>query len=439
MSVKRIDPVGRLIGGVTVPGDKSISHRYAILGAMAEGETTVVNFSSSADCHSTLRCLAGLGIGLEGEGSRVRITSPGWRNLQPPASTLDAGNSGTTLRLLSGVLAGRPFVSRITGDDSLVRRPMRRIIEPLSLMGARIEARQGEFPPLEIYGTHLKGVEYKLPVASAQVKSCILLAGLEATGETTVVESIPSRDHTERALPLFGVPVFRDDTGISVKGPCDLTPVTVSVPGDISSAMFWVVAALLLPGSRVRCQAVGVNPTRAALLELLEESGALIHREAPRQVGTEPVCDLVVEGDEAFVDGFPGEIGGGWIPKLIDEIPVLAVLGSRLPHGLYVRDAAELRKKESDRIHAVVENLRAVGVPADELEDGFRIHYVPEVGGGLVRTFGDHRIAMAFSVLGLISREGVELDDPDCVAVSYPEFFENLQALSGRVESESGR
>ncbi|GAB4232399.1 MAG: 3-phosphoshikimate 1-carboxyvinyltransferase [Acidobacteriota bacterium] len=425
----RIDPGGRLRGVVDVPGDKSISHRYALLGAMARGTTEIENYSSSIDCRSTLRCLAELGVEVEHEGTSVRLRSEGWRRLQAPRRQLDAGNSGTTIRLLSGILAGRPFTSRIAGDDSLNRRPMRRIIEPLTRMGADIAASRGEFPPLEIRGAELRSVEYAPPVASAQVKSCILLAGLEAEGETVVEEKAATRDHTERALPLFGGSVRVAGLRVAVSGPQELTAARARVPGDISSAAFFLVAALLLPGSEVRFRGVGVNPTRSALLELLERSGAPIERTDLREVGAEPVCDLVVRSGTEFLADFPREIGGDWIPGLIDEIPILAVLATRVPGGVTIRDAGELRKKESDRIAAIVTNLRALGVQVEEWADGFHVEYTPEPEGGEVRTFGDHRIAMAFTVAGLHSRRGVELDDPGCAGVSYPEFFADLQRL----------
>lgn len=427
----RIDPGGKLRGDVEVPGDKSISHRYALLGAMARGATVIENYSSSVDCRSTLRCVAELGVQVEARGTTVRLQSPGWQHLQPPRRLLDAGNSGTTIRLLSGILAGRPFTSRIAGDHSLNRRPMRRIIEPLTLMGASIRAAQGEFPPLEIHGSELRAIEYAPSVASAQVKSCILLAGLEAEGRTAVREKAATRDHTERALPLFGGSVEVEGLRVSVRGPQALEAAAARVPGDISSALFLLVAALLLPGSEVRFQGVGVNPTRSTLLELLERAGAPIERANPREVGTEPVCDLVVRASSDFLDDFPREIGGTWIPGLIDEIPILAVLATRVPGGVTVRDAGELRKKESDRIAAIATNLRSLGVEVEEWEDGFHVAYTPDPAGGKVRTFGDHRIAMAFAVAGLLSRHGVELDDPDCAAVSYPEFFSDLRRLLG--------
>jgi 3-phosphoshikimate 1-carboxyvinyltransferase len=304
-------------------------------------------------------------------------------------------------------------------------------VDPLSAMGAAIEARDGEYPPLRIRGTRLRGIRYVLPVASAQVKSCVLIAGLTAEGRTTVVEPTPTRDHTERALPHFGVAVGAEAGSIWVEGPCDLHGIDVTAPGDLSAAVFFLVAAQLLPGSQLTLPAVGVNPSRSVILDLLEQARVPVVRQNPRLEGGEPVCDLVVESGSARLEHFPTQISGDTVAGLIDEIPALAVLGTRLPGGITIRDAAELRKKESDRIRSVVENLRAVGVDAKEFPDGLAVPYTPRIRGGRIRTWGDHRIAMAFAVLGLVSEEGVELDDPDCAAVSFPEFYRNLAGVTG--------
>ncbi len=423
----RIEPAPRLLGRVEMPGDKSISHRLAILSAMAVGDSVIANYSASRDCDSTLRCLAELGVEAERTGGDVRIRSRGWSELRQPRRVLDAGNSGTTIRLLSAILAARPLVATIQGDASLNRRPMRRITEPLRLMGARIRAREDRFPPLVIDGAPLRGIRYELPVASAQVKSCVLLAGLTASGRTTVVEAVPTRNHTEMALPLFGVELDLPDLGISVLGPQTLRPASVAVPGDLSAAVFFIVASLPLAGSRIEVPGVGTNPTRSGLLRFLEAAGASIQRSNPRFFGQEPVCDLVVEGDARFLESFPHEIGGTIIPNLIDE---LAAMATRLPRGLTVRDAGELRRKESDRIASTVTNLRRLGVPAHELPDGFHVPFCPRVRGGEALSFNDHRIAMAMAVLGLWSDEGVTLDDPDCAAVSHPGFFDVLASVT---------
>lgn len=427
----QIKPAAELRGRVDLPGDKSISHRFAILGAMARGRTRITNYSPSEDCRSTLRCVRSLGIEMHSDRDRIEMLSPGWEQLAAPGEKLDAGNSGTTIRLLSGLLAARPFVSRIAGDDSLNRRPMRRIVEPLTRMGATIHCREDEYPPLEIHGAMLNPIRYVLPIASAQVKSCVLLAGLTAPGQTTIVEPAPSRDHTERALHVFGAPVRREGAEVSVRGPVHLYGAVVQVPGDLSSASFLITAALLRPGSTLMLPNIGVNPTRDGYLRLLEEAGAAVHRRKETRVSDEPVCDLEVGGSLDFLDDFPNEIAGRQIPNLIDEIPILAVLGTQLPGGLEVREAAELRKKESDRIDAVVQNLRAAGVAAEEFPDGFKVPYTAKIPGGMIATHGDHRIAMAFAVLGLLSEKGVELDEPDCVNVSFPGFFEILTRLTG--------
>lgn len=426
----RIEPASRLQGTVQVPGDKSVSHRCAILGAMARGRTLVRNFSASADCTSTLDCVQELGVGIRRQGTAVEIQSPGWQELSPPRRPLDAGNSGTTIRLLAGLLAGREMTSLIAGDDSLNQRPMRRIVEPLAQMGARIIARDGEYPPLEIHGNRLQGIRYELPVASAQVKSCVLLAGLTAVGRTVVVEPVPTRDHTERALPQFGVAVERNRGEIAVEGPAALVPTEIDVPGDLSSAVFLLTAALLVPESTLLLPAVGVNPSRSAILGLLEQAGASIRRQRSRQFGGEPVCDLEIDSSSLPLARFPAEISGPVVANLIDEIPALAVLGTRLPRGITIRGASELRKKESDRIRSIVTNLAALGVAVEEFPDGLAVPYTPRVRGGRVRTWGDHRIAMAFAVLGLISEEGVELDDPACAAVSFPDFYDYLAKVT---------
>ena len=427
-----IKPIGAFNASVTVPGDKSISHRYGLLGGAAEGKTLIHNYSSSQDCHSTLSCLEQLGVEVRKEGLEVEIRSSGHRRWKAPSAALDAGNSGTTIRLLSGLLAGAPFESTIIGDESLSARPMSRIIEPLRKMGAEIESRESGLPPLVIRGGNLNPVSYELPVASAQVKSCVLLAGLSAAGTTSVVENVPTRDHTERALPLFGVPVSRKGNLISVSGPARLKGAEVTVPGDMSSAVFFIAAAMLVPGSRLKIPGVGVNPSRSALLRLLGLGGADITEKELKHAGAEPCCDLSVFYSPRLFSAFPTEIMGNLVPNLIDEIPVLAVIGSQLDKGLVVRDAGELRKKESDRIHAIVSNMRALGIAIEEFEDGFRIPGSQVFEGGEIESFGDHRIAMAFSIAGLVSRQGIKINDPDCVNISFPGFYGVLESLRGK-------
>ena len=424
-----IEPATSIGGEIDLPGDKSISHRYAVLGAMARGTTSISGFSLSQDCGSTLDCLRELGTEIQRSENGIEIRSLGWEKFQQPGKLLDAGNSGTTIRLLSALLAGSPFVSTIQGDASLNRRPMLRILTPLSQMGAAIQAQNEEYPPLRLTGTQLTGIEYPLPVASAQVKSCVLLAGLMAHGETTVVESIPSRDHTERALPFFNARFTRVNQHLQVTGPASLKAATMQIPGDFSAAVFFIVAALLIPDARLRLRNLGVNPSRTGLLTLLEEAGAEFERTNLREFNAEPVCDLAVRFSPEVLKNFPPEISGEWLTNMIDEIPVLAVLGTRLQKGLRIRGAEELRKKESDRINSVVVNLKNLGVRVEEFPDGFDIPPGQQIQGGKVQTFGDHRIAMAFAVAGLVAEAPVELDQPSCVSISFPDFFETLNSL----------
>ncbi len=428
----QIQPVSSLRGEIHLPGDKSISHRYAILGAMAKGTTRISHFSDSQDCQATLHCLKALGLEIHQSGNDLEIRSGGWNTFQQPKELLDAGNSGTTIRLLSALLSASPFVSTIQGDESLNHRPMRRIMTPLIQMGAEIGATKHEYPPLRITGSQLRGIHYRLPVPSAQVKSCILLAGLMAQGETTVVEETPSRDHTERALPFFDVVPKGADQGLKVRGPASLRAAQMQIPGDFSSAVFFIIAALIVPGAEVWVRRVGVNSSRTGLLTLLENAGARVERTNLKEFNSEPVCDLKVSFSPEPLSRFPLEISGEQLPYMIDEIPALAVLATRLERGLSVRGAEELRKKESDRIHSIVVNLKNLGVRVEEFPDGFCVPAGQQLQGGRVQTFGDHRIAMAFAVAGLIATEPVELDHPSCVSVSFPEFFKVLQSLSSR-------
>jgi len=429
----QIEPAQRLEGAIEVPGDKSISHRYGILGAMATGHTSITGFSTSKDCWATLACVERLGCSVQKAGDDVEIESDGWRAIESPEQSLDAGNSGTTIRLLSALLSSASIKTTIAGDESLNRRPMARIVEPLTRMGARIVARDGKFPPLAIDGTRLAPICYELPVASAQVKSCVLLAGLTASGKTTVIEKTQSRDHTERVLPVFGVRFEKVGSELSVWGPSEPRGTQVQVPGDISSAIYFIVAALLIPGSQLRINNLGVNPTRSGLLTLLRNSGARISLENQREVSSEPWADVTVRYDASFLENFPERIEGSWIPNLIDEIPILAVLGTRLKNGLQIGDAAELRHKESDRIQSIVQNLSALGIEIEEYPDGFAIPPGQQLRGGTVRTFGDHRIAMSFAIAGLISQDGIEIDEPACADISFPGFFDLLNLVSKSV------
>lgn len=421
----------RLKGSISLPGDKSIAHRYAMLGALAEGETRIANFPQSRDCLSTLACLRELGVEIVRRGDEVQIKGHGPSGLRPPGERLDAGNSGTTMRLLAGILAGQPFESRLIGDESLSRRPMRRIVEPLRLMGADIEAREDEYPPLAIRGGNLRAIDYRLPVASAQVKSCLLLAALYPNDTSRLEEPSPTRDHTERALRLFGADISVADGKIALRGGRPLRAQSILLPGDISSAAFFLVAALALPRSEVIIKRVGLNETRLGLIDLLKSRGAQIEIAELSEVNLEPVGDLVVRYSPQLLGAERLEIDGKALPGLIDEVPVLAVLGTQLAGGLAVTGARELRYKESDRISLVAENLRRMGAEVEELDDGLIVKGRQKLRGATIATGGDHRIAMAFAVAGLLAGGETQLDDPACVSVSFPSFFQTLSELIG--------
>lgn len=423
-----VRPVDRLAGRLRVAADKSISHRAALIGALTDGETAIENFLAADDCLSTLACLRALGVPVDRRGGAVVVRGGGMR-LRAPSEVLDAGNSGTTIRLLTGVLAAQPFVAEITGDASLRRRPMDRVIQPLAQMGARIEALGGgRCPPLRITGGPLRGITYTLQVASAQVKSAVLLAGLQAAGATTVVEPVPSRDHTERMLRWFGAAVRRDGDRITVAA-ASLRARPVSVPGDISSAAFFLAAAAARPGSEVTVEAVGVNPTRTGVLDVLRAMGAAVEiRNAVERCG-EPVGDVVIRGGR--LRGV--RIAGAVIPRVIDELPVLCVAAAAAGGATTIADAAELRVKESDRIGVMARGLRALGIEVDEHPDGMTIHG-GRLRSGAVDSGGDHRVAMAFAVAGLLADGPVTVSGADVVAVSFPGFFDTLREIgTGKV------
>lgn len=429
----RIRKIEKLAGNLKLPGDKSISHRAAILSAIAEGRSEIRNFSSSADCASTLRCIEMLGAKVDRDGDRVIIEGRGDRGLIMPEGELDCGNSGTTMRLLAGILAGQPFKSVLCGDESLSRRPMLRIIEPLERMGAKIEATDNH-PPLQISGQRpLSSIDYVLPVASAQVKSAVLLAGLFAAGRTTVIETIPTRDHTERMLPIFGAQIESTVSDgarrISVSGG-GLKAASINVPADISSAAFFLVGAICLPGSELYIENVGLNPTRTAILDVLESTGGKISIEGRRLEGGEPVGSLRVSGGlKAAKTNQTLRLSGKIIANLIDEVPILAVLGTQLHEGIEIREARELRYKESDRIDAVCKGLRAMGAAVEEFDDGLRIYH-SNLLGARIDARGDHRIAMAFAIAGLLADGETVIDGAESAAVSFPDFFDCLQKLS---------
>jgi len=416
---KIIEPSARLSGTVTLPGDKSISHRYAILASLAEGTSHIANYSTGVDCHATLDCLRNLGTAVEVENNIVTIQGGGLDGWCAPSVDLDAGNSGSAMRMLAGALTAQPFRSRLVGDASLSGRPMGRIIEPLSAMGAVIHARDGKFPPLEIEGRPLHAIDYTLPVASAQVKTCILLAGMFCEGETVVREPIRTRDHTEVALTQFGAYITVNQRTISLEGRPTLLPRDLLVPADLSAAAFFLVAASIVPGSDILLRSVGLNPTRSALLDFLLSAGAPIRIVNFEHSAGEPSGDLQVS--YAPIKG--GVIEGAIAAALIDEIPALAVLGAVSENGLLIRDAAELRVKETDRIKTVLENLRRMGVEAEELPDGMKIPGQQKFHGARVDSFGDHRIAMAFAVAGLIASGETIIENAEAASVSFPEFY----------------
>ena len=431
MPTRDIAPARSVQGVLCLPGDKSMSHRYALLAAIAEGASQIENYSTGADCASTLSCLRALGIPIQRQGNTVTIEGHGIDALKPCIERLDAGNSGSTIRMLSGILAGQLFTSTIGGDESLTRRPMRRIITPLREMGAAIEAREGEFPPLRIRGAKLRPIDYQMPVASAQVKTAVLLAGLYAEGTTTVHQPLPTRDHTEIALREFGAQVRTEGLATHVEGRPQMHGRNLFVPSDLSSAAFFLAAALLLPGSRLVLEGIGLNPTRAALLDVLRGMGAHIRIAARAEQAGEAVGDITVEGakDGAGPALTGGKIAGETTAAVIDEIPILAVLGAASREGLEIRDAAELRVKETDRIATVAENLSRLGVAVEVFEDGMRIPGGQTFQAAEFDSFGDHRVAMAFAVAALRAKGPCRIANPEAASVSFPEFYDLLQSV----------
>ena len=419
-----------------MPGDKSISHRAMMMAALSRGRSRIENLSTSEDCGATLRCLAALGISINPSGSSVVIESSGVLNAAP--APLDCGNSGTTMRLLAGILAGRNFESILTGDESLRSRPMQRIIHPLTMMGANISGVDGH-APLAINGGPLNAIDYELLVASAQVKSCILLAGLSASGITRVVENQPTRDHTERMLRWFDVPV---ETGngeragerfASVPGPVGFDARDLKVPGDISSAAYFVAAAALLDRSSLEIANVGLNPTRTLFLEQMRAFRFSNDTDDLREECNEPRGTIHISGERASSHKSESRntltLQSALIPQLIDELPLLAVVGSQIEGGIGIRDAAELRVKESDRIAATIAALRAMNVEVEEFDDGLRVAGPTQLRGAAIDSCGDHRIAMSFTIAGLLATGETEIKDAECVGVSFPEFFDLLDSV----------
>jgi 3-phosphoshikimate 1-carboxyvinyltransferase len=422
-------PARNVRGSLSLPGDKSISHRYAMLAAIADGPSRLENYSTGADCASTLGCLRSLGVKWErkdGAGNVIEVQGSGL-SLTAPSGLLDCGNSGSTIRMLSGIVAGQKFSSEMAGDESLSRRPMLRVITPLTAMGAQITAQNG-FPPLHITGAQLKGIHYQMPVASAQVKTCLLFAGLLAEGETRIEEPLRTRDHGEVALRAFGAQLERKGNEVRIRGGQRLRGIEALVPGDLSSAAFFLCAAALFPGSQLTLTNLLMNPTRARLLDILMQMGLRISVTQLEEVHGELVGTLQVEGGR--LKG--ATIAGADTAALIDEIPVLAAIAPYTEQGIEVRDAKELRVKESDRIASIAANLRAMGAQVEEREDGLKIPGGQSLRGAELESFGDHRIAMAFSIAALRAQGETLIRGSECVAISYPEFFATLEELVKR-------
>jgi 3-phosphoshikimate 1-carboxyvinyltransferase len=419
-----------LRGHVRVPGDKSISHRALLLGAIADGPSRVEGFLPAADCQVTLRLVRALGIQVEQHTpTTLTVHGRGLQGLQEPEDILDCGRSGTTMRLLAGLLAGQPFLSLLSGDAQLRGRPMGRVVEPLRRMGAAVLARDGgRLPPLAIQGGRLRGMEYTLPVASAQVKSALLLAGLYADGPTTLHVPGPARDHTERMLLAMGAKLETVDGGLEIEPGSSLRAVEMTVPGDLSSAAFLLVSALLVPGSECTIKGVGVNPTRTGLLDVVQAMGAGVTVHDARTVGGEPVADLTIRSSE--LRGV--DVGGNLVVRMIDEFPVLAVAATQAHGETVVRDAAELRVKETDRIATTVQELRRLGAKIEPQPDGFVVHGPTPLTGNAVRSHGDHRLAMALAVAGLIATGETVVQDVDCIADSFPGFEATLTHLGAK-------
>lgn len=422
-----VRPARDISGSLRLPGDKSISHRYAMLGAIAEGITKLDNFSTGADCSSTLGCAKSLGVEWRREGNSVVIHGRGSK-LLAPASRLDCGNSGSTIRMLSGILSGQEFTSELTGDASLSRRPMARIVSPLRMMGAQISARENDRPPLKITGSALTAIDYKMPVASAQVKTSLLFAGLFADGETCVEEPVRTRDHGELALRAFGAEVERHGSRVCIRGPQTLHSIEATVPGDLSSAAFFLCAAAILPGSHLTINDLGMNPTRSYLLDLLAGMGLKISVTQIEEKHGELVGTIEARGDT--LSGTT--IASPHAEMLIDEIPVLAAIAPYTENGIEIRDASELRVKESDRLAAIATNLRTMGAQVEERPDGLKIPGNQRLHGAELDSFGDHRIAMAFAIAALRAEGATTIRGADSAIISYPEFFATLESLVQR-------
>ncbi|MFJ7678142.1 3-phosphoshikimate 1-carboxyvinyltransferase [Peribacillus sp. NPDC097198] len=426
MKTKRLPTnIQSLRGTIAVPGDKSISHRSIMFGALAEGVTEVTNFLPGADCLSTISCFKQLGVNIEQEGQLVRIEGKGFNGLTEPREVLDVGNSGTTIRLMLGILAGQDFSAVLAGDSSIAKRPMTRVVNPLREMGALIDGRKdGEYTPLSIRGGQLHGVRYQLPVASAQVKSAIILAGLQAEGETIIVEPEATRDHTERMIQQFGGKIEKDGQTIKVRGNQLFKGTTIHVPGDISSAAFFMVAAAITKNSEVVLKNVGLNPTRTGIIEVMKAMGADITVDLHSGEG-EPAGDVTVRSSQLKGTTISGDL----IPRLIDEIPVIALLATQAEGITSIKDASELKVKETNRIDTVANELKILGADITPTADGLIICGRKSLQGGTVTSHGDHRIGMMLAIAALITNGDVQLEDPGAIDVSYPEFFDHLTYL----------
>ncbi|HQB39469.1 MAG TPA: 3-phosphoshikimate 1-carboxyvinyltransferase [Deltaproteobacteria bacterium] len=429
MSSISILPSSILQGEISVPGDKSISHRSIMLGAIANGTTTVRGFLRGEDNMATMAAFRNMGVAIEDDGETIRIHGKGLHGLEEPSDVIDCGNSGTSIRLLTGLLAGQAFFSVLTGDRYLRKRPMKRVIGPLTGMGARIFGRdKGSLAPLAISGSPLAASGYESPVSSAQVKSAIMLAALYADGETSVREPATSRDHSERMFRLFGASIETFHNGVTVRGGVELQAQEIEVPGDISSAAFFMVAALITPGSELLIRNVGVNPTRIGIIDVLRSMGGNVELLDQRDVSGEPVADLLVRYSR--LKGV--EIGGDVVPRAIDEFPAICIAAACADGRTCLRDARELRVKETDRIAAMATNLRSMGVEVVEHEDGMEIEGVECLGSCQVDSFGDHRIAMSMAVAGLVATGGIHISDIECIATSFPNFFQLLESARGQ-------
>jgi 3-phosphoshikimate 1-carboxyvinyltransferase len=423
---KLIHNIQKLEGQINIPGDKSISHRSIMFGAIAQGTTTVKNFLKGEDCLSTISCFRELGVKIEDNEDTIVIHGMGWEHLKEPVNILNVGNSGTTIRLMLGLLSGRPFHTTFIGDESIAKRPMKRVITPLREMGVMIDGRNnGEFTPLSLRGGGLKPISYEMPIASAQVKSSILLASLQAEGTTKIIELVNTRDHTERMIRHFNGQIEVDGQTITVTGPQDLVGTNVIVPGDISSAAFFLVAGAIVPHSKIRLNNVGLNPTRIGIIEVLSKMGANIKINPQSEETFEPVGELIIESSSLNATVIEGDL----IPRLIDEIPIIALLATQAVGKTIIKDAQELKVKETNRIDTVVRELSKLGADISATDDGMIINGPTKLQGGQVSSHGDHRIGMMLAVASLICKSEVTLMNSDAIAVSYPNFFSDLSNL----------